>query len=286
MDNNIGVAINYYTKSANKHINRYAASLAISLLRQSPIVGNIVLVDGSKEKDNRIQDFCDEHGCTYIHKGRELLFAEGYNIGWKILDEDYVALMASDILPMPDTFERLFQYIHNPRVGCVFPYLTSCAYSTQDVAKVRRNRTCEPSALTLNLNLFRKDVLVKIGGVNENYTGSYNDIIILNNIRNEGYKVILVGGTAVVHLGKTTVSYGSNYNIQKDRRRFRDEYREICTERGIFGYKHWREPFSTTTLSSILWWLNQNLPGKRLRHNLERFTCWIEPDITASKVKN
>ena len=168
----LGMAVNYYWNSpdeAGRAVMTTTTELGLRMLRRSPVVGTIALVDGSPGPDARLADLCSEIGANYLHKGREIGLAEGYNVGWRSLSEPYVGLMANDIVPYPlQSLERLLEIVQEPEVGLAFPYLSMCDYPPQlaRLSLLRRTMvTCEPASMTLNLNVLRRDVLERVGGV-------------------------------------------------------------------------------------------------------------------------
>jgi GT2 family glycosyltransferase len=276
----VGMAVNYYWKSNFSASTQSCAALALRMLRENAGVGTIVLVDGSPEPDPWIQSACGHCDVTYHHAGRELGFAEGYNTGWRLLKEPVVGLMASDIFPPRSTISTLAKCLEAPDVGCVFPYLSFCDYPAQVAPLVKAAVTCEPSAMTLNLNLFKRNVLEQVGGVDERYTGAYNDLILMMRIRRAGHRVVQVGGTYVNHLGQITISQGTTYKREGDRVRFQEEYPELHAKHGKWKVKHWVWPLSTNPRAARWWWLSQNIPSSRLRSALERATLAREPLLT------
>ena len=155
---NIDFIVNYYWRPNYPETIRLSAWLAIQSLKIVDIVGDILLVDGSLEGDNEIRLICEKEKIMYVHKGKELRFAEGYNC-WKMLSSQYIGLMASDIIVNPIAIQKLYKVITVERVGCVFPYLDRCDYQGQIYSYVRKAKTCEPTFMTLNLNIFKREVL-------------------------------------------------------------------------------------------------------------------------------
>jgi GT2 family glycosyltransferase len=276
----VDVVINYYWRPTHNRSSQVATWLSILTLKENSCVGDVVLVDGSPTPDSFIEGICDESDVRYIHTGRELAFAEGYNFGWKLLSGPYVALMANDIFPRQGTMDALLEWIKRPDVGCVTPFLTSADYPPQVASYVYNAVTCEPSAITLNLNVFKRSVLESIGGVDIAYNGCFNDVILVLKIREMGYRVILAGDTQVVHMGQMTIGQGSTYNKRKDMSRFSDEYSLYLAKHGKWKIKHWRWPLATSIWAAILWWISQNIPSVRLRKVFQRFTMRYEPRLT------
>jgi hypothetical protein len=287
--NKIGMVVNYYwnsTSEPGRQLVTLTTQTALTMLKLNPIVGSVVLVDGSPRSDPKIRNLCLGLSVNYLHAGRELSLPEGYNVGWQSLSEDYVGLMANDILPHPpDTMRRLLYWIRRPGVGCVFPYLTSGSNYTQRFGFFRRgDQTSEPASMTLNLNVFRRSVLEEVGGVDEGYRVGYYDPILLIKIRRLGFRVILVGKAHAIHCDKLTKKLGGSTlgreSYRKDTLRWASEYPKYFADDGIGHLNFWPWPCATTLPAMMLWWFSHKFPFKRWRYRLFRLSMWLEPYLT------
>lgn len=276
----IGVVINYYWQLSYPKSNQISTWVSLLKLKEINAVNNIILVDGSPTPDEFMESICNELSINYHSTGRRLSYAEGFNIGIERLNNQFICLMANDILTTRDDFEILYEWVKKPDVGCAFPYLSFSDYPGQMPFFVRKPVTCEPTCMTLNINLFPRNVLEEIGGVDEGYSGSYNDVIMLTKIRNSGYRVVLVGNTNVVHIGKTTITQGSDYKKDDDFLRFSEEYPQFRAKHGKWQIKHWVKPFAINRKIAVFWWVSQNFPSTRLRKFMEWLTIWLEPELT------
>lgn len=277
---NIGIVINYYWKPSYPRSCQLSTWVSLLFLQESGFNKNVVLVDGSPLHDKFIKSKCEDLGIEYISSEKSLGYAEGFNLGIKHSKGDYICLMANDIYPTRKLFEKLYAWIILPDVGCVFPYLSLTDYPGQNPNFVRKPITCEPTLMTLNFNLFKRSVLEEVNGVDENYSGSFNDVILLAKIRNNGHRVIQVGETYGNHLGKMTISQGSNYKKDIDFERFSTEYPQYRAHHGKWQIKHWVKPFAVNKKIAFLWWITQHLPSTRARNFMEWLTIWLEPELT------
>jgi FkbM family methyltransferase len=286
------MAVNHYWNApdaAGRAVMVTATELGLRMLRRSPVVGSIALVDGSPEPDARLAAVCEELDAEYIHTGRELGLAEGYNLGWRSLPEPYVGLMANDIVPFPlQSLDRLLELVQQPDVGLAFPYLTLCDYAPQlarSGAIGRRTMvSCEPASMTLNLCVLRREVLERVGGVDTAYATGFYDPIMVMRVRELGYRAVQAGDTWVVHLDRLTKTFGGSTLTPKvhagDRERFFARYPHLQTEHGIWGIRFWRWPMAMTRPAALLWWLSQRLPSRRARRAAESTASFLEPLLT------
>jgi GT2 family glycosyltransferase len=287
------VAVNHYWNSpddAARSIVVSAAELGLRMLRRSPVVGTIRLVDGSPQPDDRLAAVCTDIEADYVHLGREIGLAEGYNIGWRGLPERYVALMANDIVPHPvSALELLLDAVRDPEIGLAVPYLSMCDYAPQLARRLllrRTMRTCEPASMTLNLNVLPRDVLERVGGVDEGYSTGFYDPILVMRVRELGYRAIQVGGAEVIHLDRLTKLTGGSTLTRAthaaDTQRFFDEYPELNVpgRTGIWGIAFWRWPIATDRRMAALWWLSQRARYPRVRRSVEEMAILLEPLLT------
>jgi GT2 family glycosyltransferase len=284
----IGVVVNYftnYTHDASRVAMVSLSACSLRLLLLSPVVGTILVVDGSKVPDKDMSGICDELGVGYFHAGHEISYVDAYNYGWKMLREPYVLLMANDIMPFPITsIEKLRDVLQDQSVGCVFPYLASSRSMGDEVQQIgfygRGKLSCEPSSMSLNLNIFRRDVLEQIEGLDPKYTASFAEPIILIRIRSLGYRVVLVGEAIVHHLDAMTKSLGQS-NIGpalyvNDRNRWFAEYPAYASPRGLAAINLSVYPFTSRLGGKIYWKLVMRLPSF-LRRRFISFGLWLEP---------
>ena len=291
-EDKVGLVVNYFTRFGDEDARRLlvaTTSTALRLVRRSPRIGQILLVDGSERPDPDMRRACEEIGVDYRHYGMRLSYVAAYNRGWRELTEPYVALMANDILVHPPwTIDRLADWIARPDVGCVFPYMASTRRGgdeTQRLGFFRRGRlTCEPTTMTLNLNLFKREVLEAIGGLDENYLYGFAEPILLLKIRPLGYRAVLVGGTQVHHLDQltktldeTTLTYPM---LEADRERWVREHPSHASDRGLANIDPARWPFATNRRIAVVWSLTQRLSSDRLRRLATAFVLWLEPALT------
>lgn len=287
----LGMVVNFFHNGASEERRALLVAttcLSLRLLKMTPCVGTVVLADGSREPDVEMRTFCINNGIQYLHFGRQVGYAEAYNLGWRTLAEPYVGLMANDIIPHPvETMQILLDWIEKPDIGCVAPYFHTgrpICDETQRMGYWNRSlQTCEPASLTLNLNLFKRSVLEDIGGIEERYLFGYAEPIFILKLRTSGYRVVLVGGTQCYHYGELTKSLGvsdlSKELYAKDAQMWQDEYAPYASRRGLAGIKLWAWPFAVTLPSKALWWMSSCTPWI-LRRRLLKLVMWLEPFLT------
>ena len=210
------------------------------------------------------------------------------------MKEDYVGLMANDIIPNPpSTITALLDQLQDPEVGCTFPYLNSPRLKTDEVQAsgfINRGKiTCEPTFMTLNLNLFKRVVLEAIGGVTEDYKVGFADPILMSQIRSKGFRCVLVGGTRAYHYDSLTKFLGvSTLNKEKyqiDLGRWFSEYPEFASDCSFHSVNFSVWPFATTTATKLLWIMAYKFPMAGQRRRLMKLVMWAEPWLTRYPAK-
>ena len=288
----VGVVVNYFTNFAGdqeRQVLVATTSLSLRLLKLSPVIDTILVVDGSKHPDDDMRAACEAIGCQYYHHGRQISYVDAYNIGWQRLTEPYIALMANDIIPHPvQSLKKLREMIGIVDVGCTFPYFSSNRGGGDETQQLgfagRGGISCEPASMTLNLNFFKRTVLEAIGGLDPNYLSGYSEPILLLRIRRLGYRVVMVGNSRVIHYDQLTKGLGqSTINSalhEQDTRRWFEEYAPYASRRGLANIDLARKPFALTWLMRVLYQLISWVPAAKVRRRLLTKLLWLEPALT------
>lgn len=220
--------VNHYFRRGFPEKVRSSAMLSASCLRAEPEVGQVFLVDGSPTADEDLRHWAQATGIEYVHSGRELSFSGGYNLGASLCRSEWVVLCASDVYVSAGFFSKASAYLSQvERVGCAVPWLSASALPTQRPR--RAGRPAEIPLMTLNLNIFRAETLKALGGINPSFTGNYNDVELVLNLRKMGLKIFLLPVLAL-HYGRMTVGSGSTVSLEADRKLFREKYPAMYLE--------------------------------------------------------
>jgi len=235
-----GVVINYFGTKNYPPSVKQSAKFAASLLKNCQEVTSIVLSDGSSELDTDLKNYCESLNIKYIHSGAKMSFAEAYNYGVSHLREDWIVLMASDIYVSRDTFTAFRKFIENYsdlNIGCLIPYLTRCDLPIQQASQYSRKYDCYASLMTLNMNIFKKDVFATLGGLSTRYSGNFNDIDMALKLKKNNLDIFLVGDAYVVHYGSLTLRHGSNVDAKLDYQQFYSDYPEMYLSGGVWNLR-------------------------------------------------
>ena len=297
-NNQLGIVVNFYINTVDTTVEGLLVSMTetgLRLLLRNKVINTILVVDGSPISCKSMETVCEKLEIQYHHSGRQLSYVEAYNIGWRMLQHPYIGLMANDIAPFSaTTLQKLLEWVQKPDIGCTFPYMLTTRSEWDEVQRVnlfhQGRITCEPTTMTLNLNLFKRTFLEEIGGLDEHYKGGYQEPILLHKLRNRGLRAVMVGGTSIVHLDKLTKTSGASNIVRStfddDRARWFDEYADFASERGVANIRIWVRPFATTRSLQLLWRIVAYIPIQWLRISMTTLALAIEPFLCRYPTRN
>lgn len=171
----------------------------------TPAAHELILVDGHDTADAKMAAVCDELGYRYLHRGRRLAFAQGYNAGLEEARAPWIVLAANDIFVVDGWFEALLAAAQRSGAWMTSPYLSGSDYAPQRLQYVVSSRTFVPNHLTLNLNLISRHCLEVVGPLDEQFSGCFNDVDYVLRIRAAGGEVVLANCGEITHLGNATL---------------------------------------------------------------------------------
>lgn len=272
-----GVAVNYFRMKNYPLSVKESAKFTISLLKNCPEVTTIILVDGSATADDELRNYCQSIGTNYLHEGRVLSFAEAYNLGVSKLTESWVVTMASDIYVYPGTFTTFWKFIETHKdkaIGCLIPYLSRCDFPLQRAADHSKKHSCYSPIMTLNLNVFPRDVYEKIGGISTNYTGNFNDIDLTVKLQKNGLNVFLVNNY-VQHYGRLTLRYGTNVDSRADWKNFYADYPELKGNSELWNLR--LDKFLRNPLLKLIFRIAMKVKNEKLKNKLHKWVYALIP---------
>lgn len=262
-----GVVVNYFKKTDHPESVKQSLIFALSQLKNCDEVNEIVVSDGSVNKDDELIDYCNRRNIKYLHIEGGMSFPEAYNYGVAQLQEEWIAIMASDIYVLPDTFTAFANFIRSYgklNIGCLIPYISNSAYITQESYKRSSLISCYSGLMTFNLNVFKKSVYDKISGMSSDYSGNYNDVDAVLRLKKLNLNIILVKNAYAIHYGRLTLSHGSNTNVQEDYNVFKKKYPRYCDEKGLWNIK--MELFLQNPILIAMYKLKNIVPSKKIRN--------------------
>lgn len=273
------VVICHYNRNQSSHI-RYMALHAVAFLcKDNPSDLNIILVDGSPQRDDELAQGLAALGVEYLHYGRELSLGETFNAGIIRTSNPVIITLVNDILIEAKQVRILAEDIHGG-IGCVFPYLSWDDYGTSRARSLPVPRRCFPNAMSFNVAAFSREALKKVGLLPEQMTGCYDDVVLFIRLREEGYSIVLRNVGYVLHLKQQTLATGdTNVSYEADAAFFSKHYSQYWRNGVVLlhkGAQRWT--------TRILYLIVEYLPVRIV----ERFGIWewiwaIEPYLCAEK---
>lgn len=277
MSSLVDVVINYY--NPDRRDDLYYQTLGCISHYKLNGDNNIILSDGSGFKDERLIRLSKDIGFIYLWSERKLSFGEGFitGIDYSLSNSsaDYICLSANDIFVSPDSISKMLDAIlFNDKIGCVIPYLSFSDHPVQNDRYLKKLRYS--TGMTLNVNLFRKQDLEKIGKVPEYLSGYFNDIVMSAELHRLGKKIVLCDAGKIIHLGRTTTKKSTIASFAKDKKIFIERHPDLAPKNPHLNVRY--GAFSQTYLSIIFSYILDNckslyLTRMLLRLQLAYLTC-------------
>lgn len=271
------VVINYFNMDVDAYQLAAACLFSAALANEDELVLEVIVVDGSLMPDPHLASQLTRIGCKYIHEGRQLTFAEGYNLGASHARAEWIVLCASDVFPSITFFREvqlLISELSSDRIGCIVPRLTISDLPAQESQLLQWGTYALPM-MTLNLNVIHRRLLEEIGGVPAAYGGGYNDILMAMRIKEKGRSIFMIP-TRCTHYGQLTRRVGgSNFRFNEDRARFVAENPQMVDLGSIWDLRV--SSLTTNRFARVLWSASRVFGRGRIR----RRVCYSLVTLTA-----
>lgn len=219
-------------------VNWNSASLlaeCLTLLSQQTVRPNQIFVVDNASSDGSA-DIVEREGLgTLIQMSSNLGFAKGNNLALAVCESEFVALLNPDAFPEPDWLETLIDEAnnypdvaafgsrqlrqHNPDfidgIGDIY-HISGLVWRDRYGSKQQDKDlvACEIFSPCAAAALYRRQVLVDIGGFDEDYFCYVEDIDLSFRLRLAGHKARYVPAAVVRHVGSaTTGGQDSDFSI-------------------------------------------------------------------------
>lgn len=229
------VILNYNGK---EYLESFLPSVSFSSLKEEV---EVVVIDNNSSDESLayIRDWHPE--VKAIHLTKNYGFADGYNLGLKNVDAEYIALLNSDVLVTEGWLDPVLALLEsNKSIGIVQPLVLSLENKKQfeyagaaggylDVLAypfcrgrlfddVENNEGqyagneevfwCSGAAMVMKKKLF-----MDLGGFDRNYFAHHEEIDFCWRAKRAGYRMMVCGESIVYHLGGGTLSYQSAHKM-------------------------------------------------------------------------
>jgi GT2 family glycosyltransferase len=275
------VVINHYSSGGYAPHLAAASIFSAALSIRDPLVKEVLLVDGSLIPDPTLQSYVQNMGCQYLHAGRRLSFAEGYNLGVSRASQEWVVLCASDVFPSLGCYGAIADFlskINLDTVGCIIPRLTSSDLPYQKSRFFSRH-ACTVPIMTLNFNVLSRPYLQSIGGVPVEYSGNYNDIELSIKIHDDGKRIYMLP-IRCVHYGSLTLqSGGSNVSAERDRITFAARHPDLVDYGSLWDLRV--ASLMKPGLLPLLLYVSKISPTRHSRSIITRWILRLVPLLSA-----
>ena len=229
------VILNYNGK---EYLESFLPSVSFSSLKEDV---EVVVIDNDSSDDSLayIRDWHPE--IKAIHLTKNYGFADGYNLGLKNVEAEYIVLLNSDVLVTEGWLDPVLALLESSKsIGIVQPLVLSLENKKQfeyagaaggylDVLAypfcrgrlfddVENNDGqyagneevfwCSGAAMVMKKKLF-----VDLGGFDRNYFAHHEEIDFCWRAKRAGYRMMVCGESTVYHLGGGTLSYQSSHKM-------------------------------------------------------------------------
>ena len=189
---------------------KYIESCLISILQQTYPIKEIFIIDDASCDDT--VNIASEFPVKVIKHNKNKGLAAVRNTAIKNSTGDFLASLDADCAPDKDWLKNLIKNFSPNIAGVGGRLLESnldnpidswrAAHMSQEWGESSSNSV---SFLFGSNNIFKKDILAKIGGYNESYKNNYEDVDISKRIKAEKYSLAYESKALVYHLKKDTV---------------------------------------------------------------------------------
>jgi GT2 family glycosyltransferase len=271
----LSIIVNYFNPREDIRILRMTIFALQSIKSFTKNSFELLLVDGTGLICCDLERFCSDEGWKYLPTVECEEYAVTFNRGLKLAQGAYCVLIASDIFVSEEWDSRLLAEMERTNAWMVAPYLSFADSPSQVWSFPLVKNSFEPVTVTFNLNLLSRECIERIGGLDERFSGCFNDIDYLVRIRRAGGRVVISDVGHITHLGKGTTSKFTLVNYERDHSRFIEKYPELTTgeENKTVNYAHriFAKSFSYRFLLKFIYHVRLSKSSSRLHNLLMRF---------------
>jgi len=187
--------------------------------------------DDANQLDIKVPD-----RCQVLRYNENLYYPKAINIGAKAAHGDFVVLVDADIFVQNGWLEALTNcFLSNPSVGgcsakMLDPFDGSIKefgigyngynfphpFAGRPASFQLTTQDCEVQAFCSATSIFRRDLFLEIGGLDERLVDGYSDIEFCIRLHKNGYRTYVVANALVYHHGSSTIDSGMSFHLHAD----------------------------------------------------------------------
>ncbi|HLI27382.1 MAG TPA: glycosyltransferase family 2 protein [Chloroflexota bacterium] len=256
----------------------------------------VVVVDNASVDDTAAYVAAHFPAVRLVRNSRNLFFTGGMNTGIRAARGELLLLLTDDVVLERDYVAKLVPLLlHTPDLALVAGVLYDADTGQVRCAGARVqfgldalrivHEAVAPAVLQGNglqpvpyvpptLTLARRAALDAVGGFDDDFQFTGEDIDLVLKLRRRGYRIALYPAAAAYHLPPGTLAYRENetidFHMEKNIFLLYFKFAPLATLLGFLGYryawlaKQWglallgrRPPLRRATVRAHLWWLGQ-----------------------------
>ncbi len=229
------IAIAILNFNGVEHLESYLPNVLLS--SHSEDVELVVIDNASSDESVKyIKEWHPE--IKLIHLSKNYGFAEGYNRGIKLLDNEYIVLLNSDVLVPEGWLDPIIQLMDDDKsIGAAqpkilaledkslfeyagaaggmmdrlgYPFCKGRVFETLEKDEGQYDGNHEIFWASGAAMVVRMDLFKNLGGFDSSYFAHQEEIDLCWRIQRAGFKVLAVNEVSVQHLGGGTLAYGNS----------------------------------------------------------------------------
>ena len=193
------------------NVGKYIAQCIDAVLKQTYPIDEILIIDDGSI-DNTVE-IVSKYPVRIIRHKENRGLAAARNTAFKNAKNDFVASLDADCLSELDWLEKLMQNFSNGNIagvcGKLFEKYTDTIADKWRAVHMRQHwgeeRIVNPTFLFGSSNVFRKNVVMRVGFYNEKYRTNYEDVDLSKRLLARNYKLIYEPQAIAYHLRKDTI---------------------------------------------------------------------------------
>lgn len=261
----ISCVINYYNPKAISRIDATTLLCLEALKAYSKTSPEIILSDGSGVESPLIKAHCERLGALYSLSPTPQNYAAIFNHAYNLSCGDYIAMLENDVFVTEGWDTVMLSEMQRTGADVAVPFLSSCDNHIQELGFLVKNMTFEPSMISQNFVLFKRQAAQVAFPLETKFNGTHNDNDIYIRVKRNRMKLIVTKGAEMVHFRRGTAAYDP-WTFDKCFNVFKSLYPDLSYTSPIYAFSVCDPFFCRSRSFRMLLWVCERLPVRKLRN--------------------